>query len=99
MKQLFPDADHIIAAYIIRNGEGYQDDSEHGASLRMLKTLKDQEVQNTAVFVVRYYGGMRLGPSRHTKIQAVVLDAIARLKSAKTQKNAASTSISSSTSP
>ena len=57
MKQLFSDADHIVAAFINRNSEGFQDDREFGAGHRVLTTLKEQNSMNIAVFVVRRFGG------------------------------------------
>ena len=53
MRQLYPSAAHIMAAYVLKNSnEGHQDDQEHGSSVKILKTLKDQSVNNMAVFVV-----------------------------------------------
>ena len=80
MKQLYPDATHIPTAYIIKNGEGYQDDREHSASSKMLNVLKNNDIQNLAVFVVRYYGGIHLGPTRHQMIQDAIIEVIAKLK-------------------
>ena len=79
MKQLFADADHIVAAFINRNSEGFQDDREFGAGHRVLATLKEQNSMNIAVFVVRRFGGKQLGPSRHDYFKQVTLEALARL--------------------
>ena len=41
----------------------------------LLKYLKDQELLNTAVFIVRYYGEAHLGPDRFQIIMKVAKDA------------------------
>ena len=80
MRQIYTSAEHIPAAYQIKNGEGYQDDREFGASHKMLKTLQAHDVKNVAVFVVRFYGGEHLGPRRHEAIKQVVEEVIAKIK-------------------
>ena len=82
MKQLYPSAPHILAAYAIKNNEGYQDDKEHGAAVRVLKTLKQQSTTNTnvAVYVVQEYDGKHIGPRRHQMIERAVIEALAKLK-------------------
>ena len=80
MKQLFPEASHGLAAYVIKNGSGYEDDREFGASSKMLKTLKAQGCTNTAIYIVHRYGGTPLGPKQHEMIEKRVLEAIARMK-------------------
>ena len=65
MKQLHPSAAHIVAAYNIKNAEGYQDDREYGAGHRALATLHSHNYNNAAVFTVRYHNGPNIGPRRH----------------------------------
>ena len=85
MKQTYPEATHIMAAYMIRNGDGYQDDREFGAASKILKTLEQNNVQNLAVYVVRKYGGQHLGPRRHQLIRDVVEEVLAKTKIPKGQ--------------
>ena len=83
LKQMFSDANHIMAAYTLRNGEGYQDDREYGSSSRILSVMRRNETQNLAIFVVRYFGGIRLGPKCHDIIETAVTEAIAKVKTSK----------------
>ena len=63
MRQTFPSASHIMAAYTIKNNDGYQDDREFGAAVKILKTIKQQQgISNMAVFVVREHAGLHIGP-------------------------------------
>ena len=39
VRLLHPRADHVIAAYSVRNYRGYQDDGEHGAGVKLINTL------------------------------------------------------------
>ena len=79
---LYPCADHVVAAYLLRNNSGYQDDNEHGAGYRLLAAIRDhrQDLKtNYAVFVVRIYGGTHLGSQRFTLINKAGQDALTRL--------------------
>ena len=79
IKQLYTDADHIIAAFTNRNTTGYQDDREFGAGHKLLKTIQDQQTNNIAVYVVRRFGGKLLGAARHDHIKQVALEALAKI--------------------
>ena len=64
------DATHVCCAYRLDkpNGPFKQesiDDGEIGASRVMMQVMKEKEVTQTAVFVVRHYGGKHLGKRRH----------------------------------
>ena len=79
VKQIFPHASHIPMAFASKNGEGYHDDGEHGASHKMLRTIKDffaPNVPSIAVFVVRVYSGQHIGPKRHAIIADVIQEAL-----------------------
>ena len=73
-----PSATHVIGAYHLKNHKGHQDDSEYGAGSRLLKMIEKQYTVNTAVFVVRIYGGRHLGPKRFNIIQDVAKEALTR---------------------
>ena len=80
MRQNFPEASHIMAAYSIKNGDGYEDDREFGASSRILNILKDNSVSNVAIFVVRYFDGKHIGPKRHELIKKVTTELLVSMK-------------------
>ena len=59
----------IVCAYQIPGQnwpalQDYQDDDEHGAGRHLLNMLLNADIFNRVVFLVRYYGGEHLGPSR-----------------------------------
>ncbi len=67
IKKEFPDANHHCYAYrvLINNSvsEYYSDDGEpsNSAGKPILAPIKGKELINTAVIVVRYFGGIKLG--------------------------------------
>ena len=81
LREIHGDARHIMCAYRLpgRNFallQDYCDDQEHFSGRALLKMLKDADIYNRAVFVVRYYGGEHLGPSRHQAIVEAAQSAI-----------------------
>ena len=69
LKLLHADARHIVCAYSIQGitkcyDQDYCDDQEVGAGRQLLKLLKTESITPIGIFVVRYYGGAKLGPSR-----------------------------------
>ena len=80
MRQMYPNAAHILAAYRIRNGDGYQDDREYGAANKVLKLMEENQAQNMAIFVVRQYDGQHIGPKRHIIIKQATLELLAAMK-------------------
>ena len=83
VKTLHPNADHVIGVYMVKANTGYQDDLEHGAGHRLLAAVKghrDDLKTNFAVFVVRVYGGIHLGPARFHIINKIGQQALMRLK-------------------
>ena len=59
----FKDATHNCSAYLVSDGEGYDDDGEPGgtAGRPMLNVLKKNNLQNSVAVVTRYFGGIKLG--------------------------------------
>ena len=59
----YKDATHNCTAYIVSDGEGYDDDGEPGgtAGRPMLNALKKNEMENIVAIVTRYFGGIKLG--------------------------------------
>ena len=80
VKQLYPGANHIVLGYDCQKQQGNQDDGEHSAGLCIQKVIEEQGVNNKAVFVVRNFGGKRLGPKRFNIIQEVVKEVLAKIK-------------------
>ncbi|WP_373435044.1 YigZ family protein [Metamycoplasma equirhinis] len=62
-------ANHIVYAFIIEENKikisGYSDDNEPKgvAGIPIYKLLENKNLTNKAVFVVRYFGGIKLGKS------------------------------------
>ena len=64
-----PGARHVVAVWNLagikrHENADYQDDGELGAGRACLQALKDYGINNRAFFIVRYYGGTRLGNER-----------------------------------
>lgn len=66
IKEEYPDATHHCFAYRVNGKEGASDDGEpsHTAGLPLLNLLRKQEMDETLVVVVRYFGGTKLGAGR-----------------------------------
>ena len=63
LNQKYNDATHNCTAYIVGDGEGFDDDGEPGgtAGRPMLNVLKKNEMENLVAIVTRYFGGIKLG--------------------------------------
>ena len=80
MRRMHGQATHVSCAYRLTQcigpiNQDAVDDGEHGAARNLLHYLKAQDLFNTVIFVVRYYGGAKLGPSRFQIIMDVAKDA------------------------
>ena len=70
IKLVKPDARHVVCAYwlkdvqSIQNAKDYHDDGEAGAGRILLELLEAKDFQDTAIFVMRKYGGVRMGADR-----------------------------------
>ena len=62
------------------NSIGCNDDREFGAGLRLMKLLAEREAVNTAIFVVRLFGGTLLGPKRLVYIENAPKEALDALQ-------------------
>lgn len=79
--QRFPTADHVILGYAFKQkGQpvcaGFCDNREYGAGNRVKKTIFEKQAKNTAVFVIRKYGGVHLGFERFTAIESAAAQAL-----------------------
>lgn len=63
ISEKYNDATHNCSAYIVIDGEGYDDDGEPSgtAGRPMLNILKKNELSNIVAIVTRYFGGIKLG--------------------------------------
>ena len=74
IKLTHPAAHHVICAYLFDSEmddpfkNGYCDDGEHGAGKALLNHMLENSLNNRAIYVVRYYGGIKLGADRFTCI-------------------------------
>ena len=87
IKDRYPDASHICYAYRIKSGQNideYSSDSgepKGSAGLPILNTLKRNNLINVIIFVVRYFGGIKLGiPGLIQAYEAAATDAIDNVK-------------------
>ena len=63
LKEEHKKARHIPYAYILSNTAGKSDDKEptNTAGLPIYNLMKQKDLENKAIFVVRYFGGTKLG--------------------------------------
>ena len=63
ISEKYKDATHICTAYVVSDGEGFDDDGEPGgtAGRPMLNVLKKNDMENIVAIVTRYFGGIKLG--------------------------------------
>ena len=81
---------HLIVAYRLNSEDqvGIQEscwhDGEHGADAKLLHLLQSHNMNHTAVFVARWYGGRHLGPKRFDLIVEAARKALSRAGKLKT---------------
>ena len=67
LKEQFPDASHICYAYRIKKGKSLDEfasdagEPNGSAGIPILNVLKRNHIVNTVIFVIRYFGGTKLG--------------------------------------
>ena len=63
INQKYSDATHNCTAYIVGDGEGFDDNGEPGgtAGKPMINVLRKNELHNVTAVVTRYFGGIKLG--------------------------------------
>lgn len=80
VSQRHPSADHIVLGYALKENSvlksGFCDDREYGAGLRVRKKLFELKARNTAIFVVRNFGGVHLGYNRFSVMEEVSKQAL-----------------------
>lgn len=63
VNEQYSDATHNCTAYIVSDGEGFDDDGEPGgtAGKPMINVLRKNELHNVTAVVTRFFGGIKLG--------------------------------------
>ena len=63
LNEQYSDATHNCTAYIVSDGEGFDDNGEPGgtAGKPMINVLRKNEIHNVTAVVTRYFGGIKLG--------------------------------------
>ena len=67
LKEQFPDASHICYAYRIKKGKSLDEfasdagEPNGSAGMPILNVLKRNQIVNSVIFIVRYFGGTKLG--------------------------------------
>lgn len=63
IKKEYKGANHYCYAYIVGNNQKYSDDKEPNgtAGIPILNVLKNKNLDNVLVVVIRYFGGIKLG--------------------------------------
>lgn len=83
VRMKFSDATHVVCAYRLPGkdptSEDYADDGEFGAGRTILSVLKEKQLRNIVVFMIRYFGGQHLGPSRYDVFRKVTTSALEAL--------------------
>lgn len=83
IKQQYPDARHVCYGYILGNptnttSAGFDDDGEPSgtAGKPILNVLQHKKIGNCAIFVVRYFGGIKLGAGGLTRAYSATAQAV-----------------------
>ena len=80
MKLLYPTARHIVCIYSLPGqkhiAQDFHDDGEPGAGRVLLQVLQDYDIRSRAVFVIRHYGGVKLGAGRFDCYKTAMISAI-----------------------
>ncbi|MDR0831734.1 MAG: YigZ family protein [Bacillales bacterium] len=69
IKKEYSDATHIVYAFLDNSNYKYTDDQEpsKSAGFQLLNLLKQKQIYNSLLVVVRYFGGKKLGKSNLSK--------------------------------
>ena len=75
------DATHVSCADRLENALGPfnqagHDDGEYGAGRTILEVLKKQSLKNICVYIIRYFGGIKLGKRRFKILQSLTERAV-----------------------
>ena len=64
IKEEYKNATHYCYAFTLINNKGFSDDGEPNktAGIPILNVIEDNNLVNVLVIVIRYFGGIKLGP-------------------------------------
>ena len=79
VRLLYPESDHIILVYAVKNYTGHHDHGEFAAGSRILQILLQRGMNDTVLFVTRDYGGIQLGQRRFIHIENAAREALNEL--------------------
>lgn len=84
LRMKYADATHISCAFRLPGAntpinQDFVDDGEYGCGRTLLKVLKQEQLMNIAIFIVRYYGGTHLGVARFDLFRIIAKAAIKAL--------------------
>ena len=79
VRKLNGTATHVACSYTLAgaigtHNQGMIDDGEHGSGRLMLNYMKTHKIANQVFFIVRKYGGTKIGPYRFNIMERVVKD-------------------------
>ena len=80
IRQMNSNSDHIPMAYDCQKRQNCNDDGEYSGGLCLQKLIESHRVINKAIFIVRKFGGRRLGPKRFQIMEDVAKQALAKMK-------------------
>ena len=86
IKKQYPDATHYVYAYKIKQNFKFSDDKEPGGSagFQIYTTIKNLDITDFAVIIIRFYGGIKLGLTALTRTyRSLSVEAIKKIKKVK----------------
>ena len=88
IKKQYPGATHYVYAYKIQQNFKFSDDKEPGGSagFQIYSTIKNLDITNFAVVIIRFYGGIKLGLTALTRTyKSLSVEAIKKIKKVKAE--------------
>ena len=76
---LYPECDHHILAYAVKQYTGHHDNGQHTAGAKIQKILQQKNMNDTVLFVTREFSGIHIGQRRFIHIEKsarMALDAL-----------------------
>ncbi len=86
IKKQYPNATHYVYAYKIKQNFKFSDDKEPGGSagFQIYTTIKNLDITDFAVVIIRFYGGIKLGLAALTRTyRSLSVEAIKKIKRVK----------------
>lgn len=86
IKKRYPGATHYVYAYKIKQNFKFSDDKEPGGSagFQIYTAIKNLDITNFAVVIIRFYGGIKLGLTALTRTyRSLTVEAIKKIKKVK----------------